>query len=397
MNMPLFSLIILCYRKFEHLYTAIDSALMQDYPNIELIISDDGSPEFPGLEIEAYIAKRKGNNITDVIIRHEEVNCGTVRHLNHAILASRGDYIVALAGDDAFYNEKVLSSYVEGFSRAPENCYIEMAHTAMYDTTLTEIESYYLKPVVQDAIEQTETDSMALLKALVKYGACLPSTSTCYTRTFFEKFGMFDERYMLIEDYPMHIRLAKEGWIIHFENFVAIKHRSGGISHGQENARRKSVDLYYTDFARTIQEFTLPHISVLDPKDRDRIRHHTNQDLLWIQFVLAKSHGAVGTIIAMGLKHPMISFAFVVSHIGPWAAVWHKRLFLPMMALLAFSPSIIQMAEAVLPLLSRSAVNILTGLRIAVCVLWALCWVFAWMDAIRAKMDYYSGYWLSIN
>ena len=238
MNEPLFSLIILCYRKFEHLYTAIDSALLQNYPNIELIISDDGSAEFPRSDIETYISKQKSENITNVLVRQEEVNCGTVRHLNHAIAAAHGDYLVALAGDDAFYNENVLSAYVEGFSRAPENCYIEMAHTAMYDSTLTKLESYYLKPIVQKAIEKTETDSSDLLEALIKYGACMPSTSTCFKRTFFEKFGKFDEKYTLIEDYPMHIRLAEEGWIIHFENFVAIKHRNGGISHGRENTKR---------------------------------------------------------------------------------------------------------------------------------------------------------------
>ena len=92
---------------------------MQNYPNIELIISDDGSAEFPRSDIETYISKQKSENITNVLVRQEEVNCGTVRHLNHAIAAAHGDYIVALAGDDAFYNENVLSAYVEGFSRAP--------------------------------------------------------------------------------------------------------------------------------------------------------------------------------------------------------------------------------------------------------------------------------------
>ena len=91
MNEPLFSLIILCYRKFEHLYTAIDSALLQNYPNIELIISDDGSAEFPRSDIETYISKQKSENITNVLVRQEEVNCGTVRHLNQAIAAAQGD------------------------------------------------------------------------------------------------------------------------------------------------------------------------------------------------------------------------------------------------------------------------------------------------------------------
>lgn len=397
MDMPLFSLIILCYRKFEYLYAAIDSALSQDYPNIELVISDDGSPNFPHEDIEAYISAHKGRNISNVIIRQEASNCGTVRHLNHAISECRGAYIVALAGDDNFYNEHTLSRYVRGFSNAPENCYIEMAQTAMYDSALEELEGYYLKPLVQDAIEKTETDSTELLQMLIKCGACLPSTSTCFKKEFFEKFGKFDERYTLVEDYPMHIRLAEEGWIIHYENFVAIKHRHGGISHGQENTMRKSVILYFTDFQQMIETCLLPRINVLEPKDRENVRYRMSRELLWIQLLLARSHRRIGRIISLGLQHPLISYSLVLGKLVPLAAAWRKRLFFPMLALLAFSASIAQMAQTVFPISPGIAVEILTVLRLMVCVLWLFSWGISIMDGIRQKIDNYSGYWLSIN
>lgn len=111
MNEPRFSVIILCYRHFEYLPTAIDSVLAQDYPNIELIISDDGSPNFPKEELDDYISARKGPNITNVILHQEEANCGTVRHLNHAVPLCTGDYIALLAGDDVLYDAHVLTSY----------------------------------------------------------------------------------------------------------------------------------------------------------------------------------------------------------------------------------------------------------------------------------------------
>lgn len=82
MTEPMFSVIVLCYRHFEYLFTAIDSVLTQDYPNIELIISDDGSADFPYKEIETYINARKHSNITRTIIRQQKENSGTVRHLN---------------------------------------------------------------------------------------------------------------------------------------------------------------------------------------------------------------------------------------------------------------------------------------------------------------------------
>ena len=132
----LFSVVILCYRHFEYLFEAIDSVLQQNYPAIELIISDDGSNEFPSEQVEQYILKQKGKNVQSVQIRREETNVGTVRHLNHVVRRVHGDYIVFLAGDDCLYDENVLCAYASGFNQAPKDCLIEMAQTGMYDDTL---------------------------------------------------------------------------------------------------------------------------------------------------------------------------------------------------------------------------------------------------------------------
>ena len=54
---PLVSCITTTYKKFDYLYQTLDSVFMQDYPNIEIIIGDDGSPDFPEKKIWKYIKK----------------------------------------------------------------------------------------------------------------------------------------------------------------------------------------------------------------------------------------------------------------------------------------------------------------------------------------------------
>ena len=58
-NTPLFTIILVLYKKFDNVYQALDSVFCQTYQNIELIVTDDGSPNFPIKEINEYILLNK--------------------------------------------------------------------------------------------------------------------------------------------------------------------------------------------------------------------------------------------------------------------------------------------------------------------------------------------------
>lgn len=345
MTEPMFSIIVLCYRHFEYLFTAIDSVLTQDYPNIELITSDDGSADFPYKEIETYINARKHSNITRTIIRQQQENSGTVRHLNAAVKECAGEYIIALAGDDALAGTDTLSQYVQGFWEAPDNCYIEMAQTAMYGENLRHIEYYYAKPMVQEALRATCKSTDRLYQLLVQHSPCLPSTSTCFRKDFFSKFGEFNEEYSLVEDYPMHLRLAQEHWIIHYRDFVAIKHRHGGISHGQKNTLSRSAAMYFTDEKNMIEKLILAQINALPPHERSHTRNAWKKQLRWIDFTLALSQKKYLRVCCLALRH----FGYIAGRLcnkaNNWAEKWHVKMLMIYLALNYFSPVIQEMAE----------------------------------------------------
>lgn len=346
MNKPCFSVIVLCYKHFEYLYAAIDSVLAQDYENIELIVSDDGSLNFPAEEIKKYIQKEKGANIIRSVVRQEEENCGTVKHLNHTIQCCEGEYIVALAGDDTFFDETVLTRYHNGFSCAPEDCLIEMAQTGMYDESLENLESYYLKLPVQKALEKTREGTKELLEFLLVEGPCLPSTSTCFKSSFFTKFGPFDERYTLIEDYPMHLRLAKDGWVIHYENFVAIKHRHGGISHGQNRASVNSSIAYYKDLKATIEDLILPNIDALSFGNAKIARRFQFRRLRVIDAHMAIAQRDYARLCYIGVRNPFYSLQIVLAKLFPIANKIRTKFLIPCLILWALIPTIAEMVNA---------------------------------------------------
>lgn len=375
MEENLFSVIILCYRHFEYLFSAIDSVLEQNYPAIELIISDDGSLNFPRNRIEQYIEKSKRANIKRVLIHQEEKNVGTVKHLNHAIPLCQGNYIVALAGDDVFYDENVLSHYAGGFTSAPEDCMIQMAQTAMYDENLEILESYYVSPSVQTAIEKTREDCSELLHLLLTSGARLPSTSTCYKKEFFSHFGAFDEGYVLVEDFPMHMRLAEEGWIVHYNNCVTIKHRHGGISHGQKDTLSSSSRLYFSDTRKMIQEIVLKRIKELPEEEENMAKQHWKRQLRWLDFTLAKASGDRSETVSAVLRYPGYAFQILLGKMWGWAYRQHLKPLIYFLALRLFTPVIAEMGEEVLKISAVSITTILCWISILLLMFWFIAFI----------------------
>lgn len=244
----LFSFSIVCYRNWEYLTQTIDSVLMQDYSPVQLIVSDDGSGNFPIDDFVAYIEENKRDNIVSYVVRSSEKNEGTVRHLNHVLDCVEGEFFMIMAGDDTLDNPQVFSRYVEAFHREGPECGVVMAQTAMYDITMTEVLDYFVWPDVIDAINNHKDPDE--LKRQLYYMPCIPTTSTCFRRWVIDQFTPFDTAYFLIEDYPFHIKLAEANVKMCYENCITARHRDGGISHGAVTALSRTKQRYYEDCVR---------------------------------------------------------------------------------------------------------------------------------------------------
>ena len=308
--MDLFTVVVLCYRNWEFLADAISSVLKQDYPEIELIVSDDSSHGFPQKDIEDFVNANISRNIRKVLIRTEKVNVGTVRHLNHNVKLASGKYICFLAADDMFATDHVLSQYADAFIQSPDDTQLVMAQTAMYNRRMDELESYYLTPHMQSLLEP-DVNYKELYKALC-FSPCLPTTSTCYTKAFFKKFGLFDESYKLIEDYPLHLKVARENIPIKFSNFLAIKHRDGGISHGGTTALSATKISYYKDFRRCC-ELRLSTVENLPPKDQKKIKRYTRREIYYYDRLLASQNKSFKARVKQCLLHPIYTTYELIS------------------------------------------------------------------------------------
>jgi glycosyltransferase involved in cell wall biosynthesis len=90
---PLVSIPILCHDYGRFLAEAIESALAQTYPNVEVTVWDDGSTDSTPEVAARYIP--------DVTVVSQE-NAGMVRTCNRAVEAARGEWFAFLSADDRF-------------------------------------------------------------------------------------------------------------------------------------------------------------------------------------------------------------------------------------------------------------------------------------------------------
>lgn len=223
-DIPLITVITLSYNS-EFLFESINSVLNQTYPKIEYVIVDDGSDSFKIDEVFAFINKHKQKNLLDYKVIINPKNMGTVKASNVAIVHSTGEFLFNLAADDVFYDVQVLEKWVREFIK--RKSLVMTAQSAVYDSTLTCFQKVLPERKEVSVLESGDTNQVfeQLCYANFIYGCC-----TARSRRVFDSFGLYNEKYKLIEDYPFALSISRHGVPIDYWNVPVIRYRKGGIS-----------------------------------------------------------------------------------------------------------------------------------------------------------------------
>lgn len=220
-NKETVTIIVPTYNNFNNLEKNLLSIFNQTYNNIELIISDDGSENYDEIFINNIIEKYKNLNTKLKIKKiHHLKNIGTVKNANYAIKNSTGRYIFFLAQDDIFYNEKVVEEIVNNFG--------ENLICTTYRNCLSETGKFLEVLPNKKRLEKLSTKESYL--DLLVNGNYISGACTYYKREVFEKYGYFDEKMKLLEDFPYYLKILKNREKIGFIPIKSINYFCGGIS-----------------------------------------------------------------------------------------------------------------------------------------------------------------------
>lgn len=111
-ELPLVTVVIASYNHAQYIEESIGSVLAQTYPNIELMVIDDGSSD-DSVERIAVLQKQHG------FYFKAQKNQGLSNTLNQAIALAKGSLIVPFGSDDVMFPERIALQ-VAHMATAPE-------------------------------------------------------------------------------------------------------------------------------------------------------------------------------------------------------------------------------------------------------------------------------------
>jgi len=200
MKNPLVSVIIPFMNEEKLLEESIHSVLNQDYPNIEVLLVDDGSTDNSPDIAKKYVVDYPSKIYYYTHEQHRNLGVSATRNLG--ITKAKGDYIAFLDADDYFLPSKI-SEQVSYFIKYPEISMAAEASIYWYDWMDGDHQNQMIKVGSENDKVIEPPQLMLDLYPLAKGNAPCPC-SLMVRKGLMEKIGgfeaSFNKEYQLYED-----------------------------------------------------------------------------------------------------------------------------------------------------------------------------------------------------
>ena len=227
----LFSIIITTYNAERFLTEALNSLKNQTVQGFEWIITDDASTDNT-LEVCRQWLADNPDIQSRVRIIETPVNTGVSANVNRGLRAASGEWVYVLSGDDALMETAL--EHARNFIETHPNLSIFQGIAAVYNNDFAE------EKFVKNISENCTTTAFFDLSAESQYRHLLQrnpivAPAVFYKKSIVEAVDFCDERIRSIDDWPLWLKLTKQGHKVHFYNEILVKYRRHDQSIMNEN------------------------------------------------------------------------------------------------------------------------------------------------------------------
>ncbi len=196
---PTISVLIPVYNGEKYLAACLNSILAQDFTEMEILISDDGSTDGSRELIKRYAEK-------DSRIRwwRNPVNLGLAGNFNGILRAARNDYIKYVLQDDLLLAPSAIRQMVQALDADPAVSLVGSGSKVINDRSqLVELRNHFRCSGVMDG-------KAAIMRCLARNGNLIGEPSVVMFRRAQAGRG-FDERYRQLIDLDFWFHLLEQG------------------------------------------------------------------------------------------------------------------------------------------------------------------------------------------
>lgn len=212
---PLATFVLIGYKQERYIRDAIAGAFAQTYQPLEIILSDDASPDRTFAIMEEMAAGYQGPH--KLVLNRNPRNLGVCGHLDAIMRLAKGAFIVLNAGDDVSAPERT-ARLVEVWRGSGGRA------KAIHSAKLRMDEAGVLHGRVPEPNPLHRHAPLDLLRST----PWIAGASMGWAREVFDVFGPLGP-IPIFEDYPICLRAATLGEVIYLDEPL-VRYRQGGVS-----------------------------------------------------------------------------------------------------------------------------------------------------------------------
>ncbi len=198
---PLVSVVIASYNHAPFVQQCLHSVLAQDLPNLEIVVTDDGSQDNTA-ELVAQMAAQAGR--TPIHLHRFAQNRGACLALNDAIGRARGAFIAVLNSDDYFLPGK-LQRQLDFLQQQPQ-----LGAVFGWPAFVDERGAAFLDAAHKDhaVFHQPNRSRQQWLRHFFDHGNALCHPTVMLRREVYDTVGLYDPRLAQVPDLDQWIRVC---------------------------------------------------------------------------------------------------------------------------------------------------------------------------------------------
>lgn len=230
--MSLVSVIISTYNSSRFIIETLESILNQKWRDVELVITDDHSTDNT-LEICRNWISVNRERFSSCKIITSEKNTGVSANANRGLLAASGKWVKFIGSDDTLLPD-CLTDNMKYIADNPA-VRVLFSRVDKYNGSFSRenyIETTPQGDITEESILWPGRSAESQYKMLLIADRIHFSPSVFIHRELVLTLGGFDERFRLLEDYPLWLKITRNGNKLHFMDKVTVNYRqhSGAIN-----------------------------------------------------------------------------------------------------------------------------------------------------------------------